>query len=192
LLVGPGPARAGIASFEDAIAERALGRADAPVTILEHSSLACPHCATFHRDTLPRLTKEYIDTGKVRLVFVDFPLGGPALAASMIARCAPKDTYFGMIEVMFRDQERWSRSKDPIKELERIARLGGLSERDVQSCLDNQALLTAIRQRAVAASEQYGINSTPTFMVDGVKIEGAMPFDDFQKVIEAALRKKKK
>jgi protein-disulfide isomerase len=192
ILAGPEPARAGIASFEEAIAERVLGRADAPVTILEHSSLACPHCATFHRDTLPRLTKEYIDTGKVRLVFVDFPLGGPALAASMIARCAPKDTYFGMIEVLFRDQERWSRGKDPLKELERIARLGGLSEKDVQACLDNQALLTAIRQRAATASEQFGINSTPTFLIEGAKIEGAMAFEDFQKVIENALRKKKK
>lgn len=190
LVARPLPAAAGIASLDEALAERVIGRADAPVTIVEHSSLACPHCATFHRDTLPRLTKEYIDTGKAKLVFVDFPLGNLALAASMIARCAPKNTYFGMIEILFREQERWSRSHEPLKELERIARLGGLSEKDVQTCLDNQALLNGIRARAAAASEKFGINSTPTFLINGAKVEGAVPFADFQKVIENALKKK--
>jgi protein-disulfide isomerase len=190
LVARPLPAAAGIASLDEALAERVIGRADAPVTIVEHSSLACPHCATFHRDTLPRLTKEYIDTGKAKLVFVDFPLGNLALAASMIARCAPKNAYFGMIEILFREQERWSRSREPLKELERIARLGGLSEKDVQTCLDNQALLNGIRARAAAASEKFGINSTPTFLINGAKVEGAVPFADFQKVIENALKKK--
>ncbi len=186
------PALGGIASLEDALAERVMGRADAPVTIIEHSSLGCPHCATFHKDTLPRIKKEYLDTGKARLVFSDFPLGGPATAATMVARCAPRNSFFGLIETLFREQERWARARDPIKEIERIARFSGLSEQDVQACLDFQPLLLGLRERAETASRQHGINSTPTFVIEGAVIVGAQPFEAFRDAIEAALRKKSK
>jgi protein-disulfide isomerase len=192
VLVWASPALAAIASLEDALAERILGRADAPVTIIEHSSLGCPHCADFHKDTLPRLKTAYLDTGKARLVFSDFPLGGPATAAAMVARCAPKNSFFGLIETFFREQERWARSRDPIKEIERLARFGGLSEQDVQACLDFQPLLLGMRERAEAASRRYGVNSTPTFVVDGTVIVGAQPFEVFRGAIEAALKKKSK
>jgi protein-disulfide isomerase len=186
------PAQAAISSLEDALAERIMGRADAPVTIIEHSSLGCPHCANFHKDTLPRIKTAYLDTGKARLVFSDFPLGGPATAAAMVARCAPRNSFFGLIETFFREQERWMKSRDPIKEIERLARFAGLSEQDVQACLDFQPLLLGMRERAEAASRQYGVNSTPTFVVDGTVIVGAQPFEAFRDAIEAALRKKSK
>lgn len=192
LLVWAGPVAAGIASLEDALAERVMGRMDAPVTIVEHSSLGCPHCASFHKDTLPRIKAEYLDTGKARLVFSDFPLGGPALAASMIARCAPMESFFGLIDLFFREQDRWSRAREPIKEIERIARFGGLSEKDVQACLDFQPLLAGLRERAENASRQHGINSTPTFQIDSVVISGAQPFEAFRDAIEAAYKKKSK
>ncbi|OHC82604.1 MAG: hypothetical protein A3G73_07325 [Rhodospirillales bacterium RIFCSPLOWO2_12_FULL_67_15] len=191
-LAWAGPAAAGIASLQDALAERAMGRQDAPVTIVEHSSLGCPHCASFHADTLPRIKAEYLDTGKARLVFSDFPLGGPALAAAMVARCAPKESFFGLIELFFREQERWSRSREPIKEIERIARFGGLSEKDVQACLDFQPLLAGLRERAENASRLHGVNSTPTFQIEGGLVIGAQPFEAFRDAIEAALRKKAK
>ena len=187
-----GPAEAGIASLQDAMAERAMGRADAPVTIFEYSSLGCPHCASFHKDTLPRLKAEYLDTGKARLVFSDFPLGGPALAATMVARCAPKESFFGLIELFFREQDRWARSREPIKEIERIARFGGMTERDVKACLEFQPLLAGLRERAENASRRHGINSTPTFLVEGTLIVGAQPYEAFRDAIEAALKKKAK
>ncbi|MEK7246209.1 MAG: DsbA family protein [Pseudomonadota bacterium] len=192
VLAWTGPAAADIATLQDALAERVLGRQDAPVTIVEHSSLGCPHCASFHKDTLPRIKAEYLDTGKARLVFSDFPLGGPALAAAMVARCAPKESFFGLIELFFREQERWLRSRDPIKEIERIARFGGLSEKDVQACLDFQPLLAGVRERAENASRQHGVNSTPTFLIDGALVVGAQPYETFRDVIEAALGKKAK
>jgi len=120
------PARAAIVSDEEAKAEMGLGKADAPVTMIEYSSLGCPHCAAFHLETLPQIKKDYIDTGKVRLVFRDFPLGTPALAASMIARCAGPKKFFGFIEIMFRSQPQWSRSQNPMPALTKVARLGGL------------------------------------------------------------------
>lgn len=186
------PAWSAIASLQDALAERALGRADAPVTIIEHASLGCPHCASFHKDTLPRIKTEYLDTGKARLVFSDFPLGGPALAASMVARCAPKESFFGLIEMFFRELDRWSKSREPIKEIERIARFGGLSEKDVQACLEFQPLLAGLRERAENASRQHGVNSTPTFLIEGVVVVGAQSYESFRDAIEAALRKKAK
>ena len=192
VLAWASPAWAAIASLKDALAERVIGRADAPVTIVEHASLGCSHCASFHKDVLPRIKTEYLDTGKARLVFSDFPLGGPALAATMVARCAPKESFFGLIELFFREQERWSRSRDPIKEIERIARFGGLSEQDVQACLDFQPLLAGVRERAESASRQHGVNSTPTFLIEGTSIVGAQPFEAFRDAIEAALRKKAK
>ena len=102
------PAKAAIVPVEEALSEMSMGPDNAPVTMIEYSSLGCPHCAAFHRDILPKIKKEYIDTGKVRLVYRDFPLGTPALAASMIARCAGRDKFFGFIEIIYRSQDQWS------------------------------------------------------------------------------------
>ena len=171
------------------MADRVMGRADAPVTIIEYSSLTCPHCASFHKDTLPMIKKTYIDTGKVRLIYRDFPLGGMALAAAMIARCAGTKRYFGFIELMFRNQETWSKSENPRAELARIALFGGMGEKEFDACLKNQPLMDAIRSQAEAAGKKYGIDSTPTFMIEGTKVSGAYPFDHFKKIIDDALNR---
>ena len=184
------PAEAAIASVEDAIAERALGKPDAPVTIVEYASLGCSHCADFHRDTLPRIKAAYIDTGKVRFVFSDFPLGAPAVAAAMVARCAPRDAYFGLIDMFFREQARWAGSREPQKEIARIGRFAGLSDKDVDACIALDPLLAAIRDRAEDASRRHNINSTPSFVIDGTLITGAQPFEAFRAAIDAALAKK--
>ena len=183
------PARAAIVSDEEAKAEMGLGKADAPVTMIEYSSLGCPHCADFHRDTLPRIKTEYVDTGKVRLIYRDFPLGTPALAASMIARCAGRDKFFGFIEIIYRSQDQWSRSRQPLAELARVARFGGMSETDVEECLKLQELLIGIRRIAAAAQETYKVNSTPTFIIGKETISGTMPYENFKKVFDRALSK---
>ncbi|MFQ5619508.1 MAG: DsbA family protein [Rhodospirillales bacterium] len=190
LLAAP-PAAAGNAPLAEAVAEMTMGRDDAPVTMIEYSSLACPHCAAFHRDVLPRIKETYIGPGKVRLVFRDFPLGGVALAAAMVARCGGPEKYFGFVEVLFRSQAQWARSDNPRRELARVARFGGISQKDFDACLVNEPLMTNIRQRAADAQKTFGIDSTPTFIIDGEKVLGARPFEDFRNAIEKALEKKR-
>ncbi len=191
LLLAAPPAAAGNVSLAEAVAEMVMGRDDAPVTMIEYSSLACPHCAAFHRDVLPKIKETYIDTGKVRLIYRDFPLGGLALAAAMLARCGGREKYFGFIEVLYRSQAQWSRSDDPRRELARVARFGGISQKDFEACLVNEPLMTDIRERAADAQQKFGIDSTPTFIIEGEKIVGAQPFEDFRDAIEKALEKKR-
>ena len=166
LFVGT-PANAGIVSTEEAAGEMVLGKADAPVTLIEFSSMTCPHCAAFHNQTLPTIKKEYIDTGKVRLVSRDFPLDGLALAASMVARCSGPSRYFGLIQVMFRTQDRWARSSNPRGDLISMARFAGMSEKDVDTCLKDEALLKSIQAGARQGREEFEVDSTPTFFIDG-------------------------
>ena len=173
------------------LADRVMGRADAPVTIEEFSSLTCSHCASFHRDTLPKIKTTYIDTGKVKLVYRDYPLGALAMAAAMLARCGTPERYFGFLEVLFRGQQSWAASKDPRQELGRVARFAGIGKVEFDACLENEALLKGIQGRADDAQTRFGIESTPTFLINGVKVAGALPFEDFQTVIEEALKNKK-
>ena len=184
-----GVAHADIAKFEDSIKPAVVGKANAPVTIIEFASLGCPHCARFHHDTYPKLKKEYIDTGKAKLIFTDFPLGTPALAASMIARCAGPERYFGFIDMFFRAQQQWSRANNPLEALKKVARFGGFSGEDVDACFKQQALIDHIQKMARKATEDHQINSTPSFLVNGKKISGNLPYDEFRAIIEDALKK---
>lgn len=184
-----GPAYAGIASLEDATKEMVVGKADAPLTIIEYASLGCPHCASFHHDTYPQLKKDYIDTGKVKLVFRDFPLGTPALAATMIARCAGPQRYFGFVDMFFRAQSQWSRANNPLEALTKVARFGGMPPADVQACIKNQPLLDHIQAQKSKAFEQDGVNATPYFVIGTEKLSGGLPYADFQKIVERELKK---
>lgn len=172
---------------EGGSAETVLGDPKAPVTIIEYSSLTCPHCAAFHRDTLPKVKESYIDTGKVRFIYRDFPLGRLALAAAVVGRCVDPSRHFAFIDMLYRDQDAWSQSRDPIAELKVRAQLAGLSEQDFEACLDNKPLIQAIQQGAQEGQQQYGIDSTPSFIINGNKITGEQSFEAFSKAIEAAL-----
>ena len=146
-----------------------------------------------YREIVPKSVDEYldyIDKGKVRFIFQDFPLGAPALAASMISRCAGPDRYFGFIEIFFRSQENWSRSKNPLQELINIARIGGLSGEDVKACLKQQPLLEYIRRGALVGQEDFEINSTPSFVIGNEVIRGAQTYEVFKKTIDKALKNK--
>ena len=166
-----------------------LGDRDAPVTLIEFASLTCPHCASFHREILPQLKSEYIDTGKIRLVYRDFPTSPVelALAAAMLARCGGEDRFFGFIEVLYLSQERWSRSENPRRELEQIARMGGMSSADFNTCLDDQALLEKLQARTRRDQERYGIRSTPSFILDGRKLSRVETVEDFRDALDPAL-----
>ena len=180
---------AAIASMEEAMAEMSLGKDNAPVTMVEYSSLGCPHCAAFHFETLPKIKTDYIDTGKLRLVYRDFPLGTPSLSAAMVARCAGRDRYFGFVELLFRSQSQWSQSNNPLEAIARVVRFGGMSEADINDCLKYQPLLESIRKGAETANEKLKINSTPSFIIGSEVISGALPYEHFKKAIDKALKK---
>ena len=172
--------------FED---DFILGDPGAPVTMIEFASLTCPHCASFHRDILPQLKKDYIDTGKMRLVYRDFPTSPVelALAAAMLARCGGEDRFFGFVEVLYRSQERWSRSENPRRELEQIARMGGMSRADFDACVDDKALLENLQARTRRDEARYGIRSAPSFILNGRKLSRVQTVEDFRDVLDSAL-----
>ena len=163
--------------------EMALGRDDAPVTIIEYASLSCPHCAKFHEETLPALREKYIDTGKVRLVFREFPLERTAFLASIIARCAGEKRYFAFIDAFFKKQRAWYSADDPFEALLQIARLGGLSAKDVRACVEDEALGDGILQTRLDAEQEHGISSTPSFVIDGRTYLGALTLQEIERII---------
>ena len=176
---------ADVAPLQEALAPKVMGDPKAPVTLTEFASLTCPHCANFHQNYLPAIKKDFIDTGKVKLVFTDYPLDGLALAGSMLARCGGEKRYFGFIEVLFRSQQTWSRAADPRQALMQVARLGGLSDADFNACLANQELLTGIRKTADDATKEYGISSTPSFLINGKMVE-MRSFDEMHGLLQKA------
>jgi protein-disulfide isomerase len=164
-----------------------LGNDKAPVTIIEYASMTCGHCAHFSVTTFPELKKRYIDTGKVRFIMREFPLDPLAAAGFMLARCAGKDKYMPMVETLFAKQETWVVQK-PLEPLKEIAKQAGFTEQSFESCLANQKVLDSIQTVRDRASQKLGVNSTPTFFVNGKKLNGDLPIDDFAKVIDPYLK----
>lgn len=189
--VGLAPAPAGAEAADkialpDGYSERVLGDPDAPVTIYEYSSLTCPHCANFHTDTLPELKERFIDTGKAKLVYRDFPLDKLSLAGHLIARCAPEPLYFRLMDVLFSEQRKWARADQPLEALMQYARLAGMSDDTINACFQNEALLKNIQDVQQQAQSVYGIDSTPSFVIDGQVLAGNQPVDVFADAIAAA------
>jgi protein-disulfide isomerase len=183
-LWGTAPARAEMPAL--APDDHVLGKTDAPITIIEYASLGCPHCAEFERDTLPKIKADWIETGKAKLIYRDFPLDGAALRAAMLARCAPADRYFAFIDALFQSQNNWERAPDPLEPLSHIAKLGGLSDQQFKSCMSNESLRNSVAASRQIAEQSYGVQATPTFFVNGEKIEGAPRYDEFTKALTAA------
>jgi len=165
--------------------DRILGHPEAPITIVEYASLTCPHCAHFANDILPEIKKEWIDTGKAKLVLRDFPLDEPALRAAMIARCAPPDRYYAFADTFFAAQEKWVRSTDYREALARLAKLGGMGKEEFDACLANTALENKIVEGRLKASQELEVNSTPTFFVNGSKLAGAPTLEEFEKLLSS-------
>jgi len=170
------------------LGDRTLGKDDAPVTIVEYASMTCPHCAHFHESTYPELKKRYIDTGKVRFIFREFPLDPLAAGASMLARCADKDEFYPLIETLFQQQTKCAVEK-PIPQLMAIAKQAGIGEQTFNSCLSDQKMLDAIQAEQKRATDKFGVNSTPTLFINGKKQIGGMSIDDLAKVIDPLLPK---
>lgn len=179
------PAHAQARSVEEMMQDRVLGDPAAPVAIYEYSSLSCPHCRAFHQDTLPRLKEAYIEPGQAKLIYRDFPLNGPAVAASMLARCAPEDRFYPLLETLFEQQTQWLSSQDVLGSLAQIGRFAGLSAGEIDACFQNEALFAALRDSRNAYADEFEISSTPTFIIGDEKIVGAQPFETFAAAIEA-------
>jgi len=167
----------------------AIGDAMAPVTIIEYSSLSCPHCAHFNNDILPELKAEYIDTGKVRLIQRDFPLNKQALQAAMLVHCVSPVSASGMMDILFRAQDRWLQ-EDALTPLNEIALSAGVTHETYDKCLRDRALLDKIVATRKEGEERYEIRSTPTFLIEDRKMEGVLPYEEMKQVIEDLLQKK--
>ncbi|WP_213774144.1 DsbA family protein [Bradyrhizobium sp. dw_78] len=170
--------------------DMALGPADAPVTITEFASMTCPHCAAFNAEVFPKIKSTYIDTGKIRYIFREFPLDIKAAAGSMLSRCIAKDDagkYFAVTDMLFRSQADWV-MKNTTETLTRIGKQAGLSQQQVEDCLKDQALLDKIAADQKYASEVLKVNSTPTFFINGDMIRGEASFDEFDKKIKSLLK----
>lgn len=163
-----------------------IGDVKAPVTIIEYASLSCSHCASFHNTVYPKLREQYIDTGKAKFIFRNFPLNEPALHAALLVQCTP-DTQQAekFIKVIFRTQNSWITQKNYIEILSNIGKLGGLPGEKFESCLQDKALQDKLLQSRISASEILEIRSTPTFFINGTQHSGGRDYDYFAKVIDA-------
>jgi protein-disulfide isomerase len=168
------------------LGDRQLGPDNAPVTIIEYASMTCPHCAHFAKTTFPDLKKRYIDTGKVRYIFREFVLNPLDAGAVMLARCLDKDKYFDFIDILFQKQEQWVVQK-PIEPLLAIAKQAGFTKESFEACLQNQKLLNDIEAQRNRAAEKFGVNSTPTFFINGKLARGGLSIEDLEKQIKPHL-----
>ena len=170
--------------------DMALGPADAKVTIVEYASMTCPHCAAFNEQVFPKIKSEFIDTGKVRYVFREFPLDIKAAAGSMLSRCIANgdaNKYFAVTDLLFKSQNDWV-TKNTTESLMRIGKQAGLTQQQVEDCLKDQALLDKIAADQKYASEVLKVDSTPTFFVNGERIKGETSIEEFEKRINPLLK----
>jgi len=169
------------------LGDQVMGAADAPVTIIEYASMTCPHCAHFHEATYPEMKKKYIDTGKIRFIFREFPLDPLAAAGSMLARCAGKDKYFPMIDALFTQQKDWAVQK-PLQPMLAIAKQAGFTQQTFDECLANQKILDGIEESRTRAAEKFNVNSTPTFFINGKIFRGALTPEELDKQMAPYLK----
>jgi protein-disulfide isomerase len=172
------------------LGDMALGAKDAPVTIIEYASMTCPHCATFTKDVFPKLKSEYIDTGKVRFIFREFPLDQVALAASALARCVAKDDaqkYFAVVDMLFRQQN--DLVTDALGTINRVGKQAGFSEQMIKDCVQNdptvQKGILDVREHAYKTLK---IDSTPSFFINGTLVRGETSLEGFEKIIKPLLK----
>ena len=176
-----------------ALPDMVMGDANAPVTVIEYASMTCPHCANFNETVFPKIKSTYIDSGKVRYIFREFPLDNLAAAAFMLARCAGEldsSKYYAMIDTMFAQQRTWAVEK-PIPPLMAIAKQAGFTEKSFDECLANQKLLNGIEDVRQKGIKDFQVDSTPTFFINGTRKVGALTIDEMAKVIDPMLAEKK-
>jgi protein-disulfide isomerase len=165
--------------------DEVIGKTDAPITIIEYSSLTCPHCAKFHAEAFPLVKKNWIDTGKARLIFRDLPWDPLAQATAMVSHCSG-ERYFAFIDTFFRTQAQWAHNPQPLDAIKTIAKLGGMSPDQVDKCIADSAMLNEINTRKDDGMKRYKVDSTPSFIINGKLYSGDMSYDEFAKLLADA------
>lgn len=171
------------------VTDMALGDADAPVTVIEYASFTCPHCRTFHKTVFPELKANYIDTGQIRFVHREVYFDRYGLWAGMVARCGGEERYFGIVDLIYDQQSEWTASNDPAvvaDNLRRIGRTAGMSDEQVDACLQDADMANAMVAHYQETAEADGINSTPSFVIDGRRY-GNMSYADFSALLDEKL-----
>lgn len=164
-----------------------MGAENAPITMIEYASLTCPHCAKLHVETMPRLKAEYIDTGKLKLVFRDFPLDRIALNAAMLARCAGPERFFTFLDVFFTQQANWLRGtsgEQIMASLRRLARTGGMTEAAMDACLANTEMQNAVLTQAMTGEREHKVQATPTLVINGTVHRGGQSFEELDTILK--------
>lgn len=167
--------------------EMIKGDPDAPVTIVEYASMTCGACGAFHNQVWPTIRERYVDTGQAKFVIREFPFDPRAAAAIMLARCAPNDGFFPMVDVLFEQQVAWARAENPIPVLRSIAKLAGFSQESFDACLKNQSVMDSVLTVRNRAADQFGVTGTPTFFINGDKHSGNMSVEEMSKLIDSHL-----
>ena len=168
--------------------EKVFGSETAPVTVIEYASLTCHHCMNFHKNTWPAFKAKYVDTGRVRFIMREFPLDPLAAAGFMLARCAGEEKWYPVVDMLYRTQEGWAHADKPLEGLTQAMRQSGMSSEGVAACLKREDLYQSVRQVS-ERGKQFGVNSTPTFFVNGEKHVGALSIDEFDKILTPLLPK---
>ncbi|WP_346899671.1 DsbA family protein [uncultured Roseibium sp.] len=166
------------------LGDKTLGSEDAPVTIVEYASMTCGHCAHFDEVTFPELKSRYIDTGKVRYIFREYPLNNPAYAMSMLARCMPADKYFDTTEIMFEQLRSGALNGSFLPALTKLSKQLGFTQESFEQCLTNQKLMDALKEERNRATTKFGVEATPTFFINGEKHSGALSIEEMGKIID--------
>jgi protein-disulfide isomerase len=169
-----------------ALPDEQLGKDDAKVTIVEYASMTCPHCAHFHETTLPELKTKYIDTGKARLILREFPFDPSAEAGFMLARCS-KDNYFPMVDVLFKQQASWAGGGNVKDALLQISKMAGFTQESFEACLTDQKLLDDVRSVQKRGADEFKVDSTPTFFINGKTYKGALSIEEMSAIIDPLL-----
>ena len=169
-----------------ALPDMQLGKDDAKVTIVEYASMTCPHCAHFAATTFPELKTKYIDTGKARYILREFPFDPSAEAGFMLARCA-KDNYFPMVDVLFKQQSNWVGVANTKDALLQISKLAGFTQESFEACLTDQKLLDDVRSVQKRGADEFKVDSTPTFFINGKTYKGAMSIEEVSAIIDPLL-----
>lgn len=165
--------------------DKALGDANAPVKIVEYMSMTCPHCANFHNNTFDKIKEKYIDSGKVYFVIREFPFDPRAAAAFMLARCAPENQYYPFVSMLFKQQQTWATAQDARAALLQMSKLAGFSQESFEACLTNQKLLDDVNATMQRGAGEFGVNSTPTFIINGKKYAGDMSLESMSALIDS-------
>lgn len=168
--------------------DKVFGNPDAPVTVIEYASVTCGFCIRFHTETWPAFRAKYVETGKVRFIFREFPLDQLATAGFMLARCAGDDRWYPTLDLLYRTKENWAHAQNPAEALLQAVRMAGFTKESFEACLQDEKLFQNIRAGLTRANKEFGVDSTPTFFVNGAKHTGALSLEQFDTILQPLLK----